>query len=447
MSMQSGAETLKVKVDFSEKKGPVKPLHGVGQPPFYGLDFSMFRYLTDAGIPFSRLHDVGGWFGGSMFVDIPNLFPDFGKDPADPASYDFTFTDMLISALMEASFEPVFRLGVSIENFVEIKAYRVFPPADSLKWAKICEGVIRHYTEGWAGGFYHKIRYWEIWNEPDNEEDPLKNPMWRGTMEQYFELYGTASRYLKNRFPHLKIGGYASCGFYAVAGIETDPNAKATAREEYFVEYFEKFLEYVKTNGCPLDFFSWHSYASIENTAIFAKYARRKLDEYGFTETETTCNEWNCEVFLRGTARHAAVTAAMMLSFQHLPVDSAMFYDARLGPSVYGSLFNPMTREPLPSYEAFLAFNELYKRGAETGLTFEGAAAGIYGAASFEEGKGGAIVIANVSPSEIALEYCSGGRNVVSYRLLTEEGLRAEAPCSGLPATLPGNSILTVITE
>ncbi|MBP5766864.1 MAG: hypothetical protein J6X47_07755, partial [Clostridia bacterium] len=137
---------MKVKVDFSEKKGPVKPLHGVGQPPFYGLDFSMFRYLTDAGIPFSRLHDVGGWFGGSMFVDIPNLFPDFGKDPADPASYDFTFTDMLISALMEASVEPVFRLGVSIENFVEIKAYRVFPPADNLKWARICEGVIRHYT-------------------------------------------------------------------------------------------------------------------------------------------------------------------------------------------------------------------------------------------------------------------------------------------------------------
>ena len=447
MSMQSGAETLKVKVDFSEKKGPVKPLHGVGQPPFYGLDFSMFRYLTDAGIPFSRLHDVGGWFGGSMFVDIPNLFPDFEKDPEDPASYDFTFTDMLISALMEASVEPVFRLGVSIENFVEIKAYRVFPPADNLKWARICEGVIRHYTEGWADGFYHKIRYWEIWNEPDNEEDPLKNPMWRGSMEQYFELYGTASRYLKNRFPHLKIGGYASCGFYAVAGIETDPNAKATAREEYFVEYFEKFLEYVRTNGCPLDFFSWHSYASIESTAIFAKYARRKLDEYGFTETETTCNEWNCEVFLRGTARHAAVTAAIMLSFQHLPVDSAMFYDARLGPSVYGSLFNPMTREPLPTYEAFLAFNELYKRGTETGLTFDGGTAGIYGAASFEEGKGGAIVIANVSPSEIALEYCSGGRNVVSYRLLTEEGLRAEAPCSGLPATLPGNSILTVITE
>ena len=137
----------------------------------------------------------------------------------------------------------------------------------------------------------------------------------------------------------------------------------------------------------------------------------------------------------------------MMLSFQHLPVDSAMFYDARLGPSVYGSLFNPMTREPLPSYEAFLAFNELYKRGTETGLTFDGASAGIYGAASFDEEKGGAVVIANVSPAEKSLDYCSGGRNVVSYRLLTEEGLRAEAPCSGLPATLPGNSILTVITE
>ena len=191
-------------------------MHGVGQPPIRGLNFSMFHYLTEAGIPFSRLHDVGGWFGGSRFVDIPNLFPDFDADPDDPGCYDFTFTDRLITALVEAGVEPFFRLGVTIENYASVKAYRIFPPSDPLKWAKICEGVIRHYTEGWADGFRYNIRYWEIWNEPDNGESPSNNQMWLGTKEQYFELYGVASRYLKNRFPHLKIGGYASCGCFAI---------------------------------------------------------------------------------------------------------------------------------------------------------------------------------------------------------------------------------------
>ena len=58
-------------------------------------------YLTEAEIPFSRLHDVGGMYGGSRFVDIPNLFPDFGADETDPASYRFAYTDALIQALLD----------------------------------------------------------------------------------------------------------------------------------------------------------------------------------------------------------------------------------------------------------------------------------------------------------------------------------------------------------
>ena len=429
-----------ISVDFQKSTGRIKPVNGVGQPPFLGLNFSMLHYLTEAKIPFSRLHDVGGMYGGSRFVDIPNLFPDFEKDPADPASYDFTFTDKLITALMEAGVEPFFRLGVTIENYAETRAYRIFPPKDNLQWAKICEGVIRHYTEGWADGFHYDIRYWEIWNEPDNYEDPLRNQMWRGTKEEYFNLYGVASRYLKERFPRLKIGGYASCGFYAVAGVKTDPNAKASPREEYFAEFFEAFLKYAKENHCPLDFFSWHSYAGIRETAVFARYARGKLDEYGFTETETTCNEWNPEVNLRGTARHAALVAGMMLSFQHLPLDSAMFYDARLGVSVYGSLFHPMTREPLPAYEAFLAFGELYKRGEEVSLSIEDGE-GLYAAAAKGE-KDGAVVIANTGEKEIPFTWESD-RQPLSFRLLTEEGL---SEGETLPRAIPAGSVMTVFT-
>lgn len=325
--MNLSTDTVKITVDFSRKEGKIKPVHGVGQPPFYGTDFDMFHYLEEAGIPFSRLHDVGGFLGGGRYVDVPNLFRDFDADPFDPASYDFVFTDLLITALVESGVEPFFRLGVSIENECMKKAYRLDPPKDNLKWAQICEGIIRHYTQGWADGFAYDIRYWEIWNEPDNYEEVLENQMWRGTKEQFYALYGVASRYLKERFPHLKIGGYGSCGFYAARGRkEAVAEAASSPRMEYFLTFFEGFLAYVKENDCPLDFFSWHSYDGVQANLFYAEYARRRLDEEGFVHTEHTLNEWNCEVGMRGTSRHAAVTAAMLLGLQDSSLDLSLIH-------------------------------------------------------------------------------------------------------------------------
>lgn len=107
----------------------MKPIHGGGQPPIGGKDLTeYFHYLTEAGIPFSRLHDVGGPFGSNRYVDVPNIFRNFDADETDPASYDFTFTDHLLKALVEAGVEPYYRLGVTIENYAYIKNYRTDPP-------------------------------------------------------------------------------------------------------------------------------------------------------------------------------------------------------------------------------------------------------------------------------------------------------------------------------
>ncbi|MBP3348674.1 MAG: hypothetical protein J6L92_07960 [Clostridia bacterium] len=123
---------MNVITDFNRYTGTIKPMHGVGQPPFYGTDFGMIRYLKDAGIPFSRLHDVGGPYGEYRWVDIPNIFRDFAADPTDPLSYDFTFTDLLITALVNNGVEPFFRLGVTIENDAMIKSYRLFTEKEQL---------------------------------------------------------------------------------------------------------------------------------------------------------------------------------------------------------------------------------------------------------------------------------------------------------------------------
>lgn len=425
-----------IKVDFNRIKGVMKPMHGVGQPPFVETNFSMLKYLKDAGIPYSRLHDVGGLFGGNLWVDIPNIFRDFDADENNPESYDFAFTDLLINALIENGVEPFFRLGVTIENYCTTRAYRIYPPKDNKKWAVICEHIIRHYTEGWANGFNHKITYWEIWNEPDNYEEIEENQMWRGTKEQFFELYGVASKHLKKCFPHLKIGGYASCGFYSIMN-QFVAHANSSPRYDYFIEFFDAFLEYIKKNDCPLDFFSWHSYSNVKNNKIFAEYARKRLDDAGYKATETSCNEWNPEASARGTVHHAAVIAAMMLMFQDSPLDNAMFYDARLGVSVYGSMFHPLTRKPFPAYYAFTAFNRLYQLKNQVELTLDND--DIYAVAA-KDGENACIVIVNPTGADVGLDLFFEG--TVKECFVTTEG-KNDLACE-LPAILPANSFISV---
>lgn len=401
----------KIKVDFSKITGKMKPVHAVGQPPIIGWSSDkLFHYLTEAGIPYSRLHDVGGGFGGGKFVDIPNVFPDFNADPDDPASYDFTWTDPLITSLMNAKVEPYYRLGVTIENEVWRKAYRVNPPEDPEKWAKICAGVIRHYTKGWANGFEYDIKYWEIWNEPECTNG--RRVMWTGTWEQYLELYDVTSKLLKAEFPEIKIGGYASIGFYALK--EMDPESTWCKDCQSYIDLFLQFMQYIKDHNCPMDFFSWHSYDEPKYTALYANYVAEKLKEYGYGHAEQHLNEWNCGPQNRDKACHAAATAGFLISMQNSPVDIGMFYDARCGTSIYGGLFNPMTLRPLKSYWAFPAFNELYRRKDQ--VEAESDTEDLYVAAAAGDPEG-AVLIVNFRNETLDLELDLGGKEITSCRL------------------------------
>lgn len=401
----------KIKVDFSKIVGKMKPVHAVGQPPIIGWSSDkLFHYLTEAGIPYARLHDVGGGFGGGKFVDIPNVFPDFNADPDDPASYDFTWTDPLITSLMDAKVEPYYRLGVTIENEVWRKAYRVNPPEDPEKWAKICAGVIRHYTKGWANGFEYDIKYWEIWNEPECTNG--RRVMWTGTWEQYLELYDVTSKLLKAEFPEIKIGGYASIGFYALK--EMDPESTWCKDCQSYIDLFLQFMQYIKDHNCPMDFFSWHSYDEPKYTALYANYVAEKLKEYGYGHAEQHLNEWNCGPQNRDKACHAAATAGFIISMQNSPVDIGMFYDARCGTSIYGGLFNPMTLRPLKSYWAFPAFNELYRRKDQ--VEAESDTEDLYVAAAAGDPEG-AVLIVNFRNETLDLELDLGGKEITSCRL------------------------------
>lgn len=100
-----------LQIDFDHPSGAIKPLHCINNAPILGADDRMFHYLGEAGIPSARLHDTGGGFGGTHFVDIENIFPNFDADPEDPSSYDFAFTDWLLCALARQGVKPFYRLA------------------------------------------------------------------------------------------------------------------------------------------------------------------------------------------------------------------------------------------------------------------------------------------------------------------------------------------------
>ena len=411
-----------MKINFADRGPAIKPMHGVGQPPFSGMDTSMIHYLGDAGIPFSRLHDVGGALGGGMFVDVPNVFPDFDADPDDPDSYIFGFTDRLLASLVENGVEPFYRLGVTIENYHDIHAYRIFPPKDNLKWAKICEHIIRHYTEGWANGFRYKMTYWEIWNEPDNRENPAISPLWQAPFSEYIRFYGVVAPYLKEKFPHLRIGGFGCCGFYDAVGADAVGAAHSSPRTVHFVQCAKDFLAAAKEHGWPVDFFSYHSYSDAPDALRQVAYADRLLNEYGFTPDRTArvFNEWLPAVSHEnlGTAKQAAQIAAELIGLQNGPCDVACIYDGRCGVGNYSPLFNPMTYKPHKAYYAFMAFNELRKLG--TAVPAPKTPEGVYAAAA-TDGKGrAAVMVANISGKEWTPDFDFGGWKVTRVRSIDD---------------------------
>ena len=161
-----------LRFDTQKRLGAFKPLNAVNNGPCHKRHASdqkrsnLAAYRA-ARIPYARCHDASEnmGYGGEHVVDITAIFPDFSKDPYDPASYDFPITDEYLLVTQEAGTETFYRLGQKIEHWV--KKYGTLPPPDFHKWAVICEHIIRHYNEGWADGYEYGIEYWEIWNEPD----------------------------------------------------------------------------------------------------------------------------------------------------------------------------------------------------------------------------------------------------------------------------------------
>ncbi|MCC6581559.1 MAG: hypothetical protein IT440_14085 [Phycisphaeraceae bacterium] len=377
---------VNLNVDFSTRTGDIRPMHSVNLGPVQmngWMDTSdMYREMN---FPLVRLHDCQ--YAVPETVDVHCIFPLFDADPHDPRNYRFAISDDYIQSILDTGSQIVYRLGETIEHHTR-RHYFVHPPKDFQKWATICVNIIRHYNDGWADGFHHNIRYWEIWNEP------WISACWEGTHEQYFQLYEIAAKAIKAHDPNLKVGGpTALCG--------TGPE-----------DFGEKFVKHCQLTGAPLDFYSWHIYTP-EPTAIVedSHKVRDLLKRYGFDRTENHLNEWSylptegfrfnsikkdplcikrAEAEISG-APGAAFDAAMLIYMQDCPIDVAMYYWALNG--LWGFLDNQAA--PRKNYHAFKAFRTLLNTPRRAKSTTNDPATGYALLAGASDEKQANILLAN----------------------------------------------------
>ena len=159
-------------------------------------DKRLFKKLHPARV---RHHDAVNENPGYEIVDVTRIFPLFHADENDPANYVFAPTDFYFQQIVDCGIPIELKFGERIEKGGQ--KFKVLPPSDPKKWAKICVNILRHYNEGWADGMRLGIRYVSIWEEPDNQA------LFVGPFEQYLELYRETALALRRAFPEVKICG------------------------------------------------------------------------------------------------------------------------------------------------------------------------------------------------------------------------------------------------
>ena len=396
---------------------PIRPLNGLCNTlPLRG-DVNekrlnvMKAYYRALEIPETRFHDVVSENPGIDIVDVSRIFPLFHLDENDPRNYNFAPTDLYLQRARELGGRLEFRFGEQIEH--QRVQFKVRPPADIAKWARICLQIARHYNSGWANGFHWNIDRFSVWEEPDN--DRLLTDATKGNFEKcYFRMYASVARLIKSEWPSAQVGGPNTMG----------PGAA-----------FAQFVKFCADEKLPLDFAAYTCYARDPGDfAAVARQARKTLDDAGFKKTELEVSEWHVGPvtweFMDPRYRSSILgpesptyAAAVLTVMQDEPVDHLFFYAAHVG---NWSLFDGV--KPRPVYYAFRTFAEL--RHGERLEVPANPAKGVYALAAKTADGGGLMLVAQLETKggEIALDLPVGFR-ADEVRLILDE--REPQPIGG----------------
>jgi len=388
---------------------PFKDLRGANNGPLsprgwdQALTLNLSARYAQLGFRVLRFHDL--W----RVDELDTIFPDPGADSEDPSSYNFAGLDRCMAEALKRAEIVILRIGYDWNDPPKNK-----PHLELGKLAEVVKHVVLHYTKGWASGFHMPASsLWiEVWNEPDIQQ------FWGLSAEEYFELYGAVARAVKEADPEVKVGGPAIA---------------------YDLAFLDRFLDHVKRSGAPLDFVSWHVYAT-EPSAVAerARHVKRLIEKHGFGHLPSVLTEWNYWWdrepwdFFR-SQRVAAFQAVTLIELEDAPVDVATLY--RGDAWNWGGIFYRDGAPGKPFY-AWIAYRRLVegaKRLEASVLKLdEGAARGFRVLA----GLGGdgvlRLLVANYAEEEVAYEVEAEGYAVQRVFVLDEKNDLSETnACEG----------------
>jgi len=248
-----------IKVHASEERGANLPIWN-----FFGADEPNYTYAPNGKKLLGELSGIGqtpiyfrthnllttGDGRGSLKWGSTNVYTE--RADGSPV-YDFTITDRIFDALVDANGVPLVEIGFMPEALsTHPEPYRhtfpngdiftgwTYPPKDEAKWSKLVAAYVAHLRQRYGPQTDQWL--WEVWNEPDIG-------YWHGTPEEYDRLYDLSATAIRSVLPHARIGG-----------------PEATGISEKSEVFLRQFLEHCAhgTNaatggiGAPLDFISYH---------------------------------------------------------------------------------------------------------------------------------------------------------------------------------------------
>ncbi|WP_235019872.1 GH39 family glycosyl hydrolase [Ruania rhizosphaerae] len=196
------------------------------------------HYVFCSGSGFGIPH----WGNGNVYHEAPD----------GTVTYDFTIVDQAYDAIVEAGHHVLVELAFTPRDLLPEQAEELtvtpsptvysayeagqwsYPPRDYDRWGDLIAAHARHCLERY-GAEEVSTWLWELWNEPDIF-------YWRGTPQEFYDLYSVTARAVRSVLPEAKVGGPTVTG----AGVE----------------FMRGFLQHTRDQGDPLDFVSFHTKGS-----------------------------------------------------------------------------------------------------------------------------------------------------------------------------------------
>ncbi len=295
--------------------------------------------------------------------------------------YNFDYVDHVHDWLLDHGIRPFVEFGFmplqlarGTDHNFWWKGYTT-PPKDWNRWGDLVENFVRHCVKRYGN---REVRQWyfEVWNEPETA-------FWKGTAEEYLQLYEVSVQAVQRVDRFLKVGGPAAAQFHT----KTPP--------DYGFRNVPELLELCKKKDLPLDFISVHPYPhltwmpmdpdsslkilipEVRNTAKHLDWLNELIKSSHFPDVEIHCTEWNTSPSPRDVLHDTLFQTSFIIE-SHLrtigKTDSLSFWtitdhfeESRASPLPFHGGFGLLNNQgiPKPSYHAYTLLSYLGQKMVE----------------------------------------------------------------------------------